>query len=76
VSPCRIGSTISAYLRQPGPSVLAVANRPGTTAASLQSFLLTTHATIPNADNMPNPQLTDDQVRVLVSYILSLRKRH
>jgi len=37
---------------------------------------LTTHATITNTGNMPNPQITDDQVGVLVAYILRLRKRH
>ena len=50
-----------------------IANRRDTTAASLRSFLLTTHATLAEPANMPNPQLTDDQVTQLVSYILSLR---
>jgi hypothetical protein len=54
-------------LRPPAPSFQAIADRPGTTAALLRNFLLTTHATITNTDNMPNPQLTDDQVGVLVA---------
>jgi cytochrome c len=60
-------------LRHPAPSFRVIADRRGTTAASLRTFLLTTHATIAEPANMPNPQLTDDQVTQLVSYILSLR---
>ena len=60
-------------LHRPGPSFLAIANKPGKTASSLQKFLLTTHSTIAEPKNMPNPRLTDDQVIDIVSYILSLR---
>ena len=63
-------------LRPPAPTFQVIADRPGTIAALLRNFLLTTHATITNTGNMPNLQLTDDQVGVLVAYILSLRKRH
>ncbi len=61
-------------LRNPAPSFRTIANRPGTTAASLRNFISTTHETIATPANMPNPELTDDQVTALVSYILSLRQ--
>jgi hypothetical protein len=61
-------------LRPPGPRFEAIANRPGVTAESLRTFFVTTHSTLATPKNMPNPQLTEDQVRVVVSYILSLRR--
>jgi len=61
-------------LRTPGPSFDAIANKPGTTAASLKAFLATTHATIAIA-GMPNPQLADYQMDETISYILSLRRK-
>lgn len=62
-------------LRPSAPSFHAIANRPGVSAESLRTFLLTTHSTIATPRNMPNPQLTDDQATAVVSYILSLRDR-
>ena len=38
----------------------------------LRNFLLTTHPTLAEPANTPNPQLTD-QMTQLISYILSLR---
>jgi mono/diheme cytochrome c family protein len=61
-------------LHNPAPSFQSIADRPGTTAASLRNFMLTTHRTIATPANMPNLQLTADQVTQLVSYILSLRR--
>ena len=60
-------------LSKPAPSFQAISNKRGTTAESLQKFISTTHLTIAEPANMPNPQLTEDQVYDLVSYILSLR---
>jgi mono/diheme cytochrome c family protein len=62
-------------LRQPTPSFSEIANRPDTSAKSLQKFISTTHwdeKTLPM--HMPNPMLTDEQLRAVTRYILSLRK--
>ena len=63
------------YLKQPAPSFLDIAARPGTNAESLQRFLATTHwdqRTIPMS--MPNPLLTPEETDALTRYILSLRQ--
>jgi cytochrome c1 len=57
----------------PAPSFRIIAKKRGTNADSLRNFLLTTHTILAEPANMPNPQLTKDQVTQLVSYILSLR---
>jgi mono/diheme cytochrome c family protein len=62
-------------LRNPAPSFKAIANRKGTTTASLQKFIETTHAGIATPANMPNPMLTEDQAQDIASYIVSLRSR-
>jgi mono/diheme cytochrome c family protein len=54
------------------PSFYDVANRPNTTAESLEAFLARPHS----YENMPSPDLTPAQVADLVSYILSQRGRH
>lgn len=62
-------------LEQRTPSFAEIANRPDVTAESLRKFITTTHwdeRTIPIT--MPNPELIDDQVTEVISYILSLRK--
>ena len=60
-------------LVHPAPSFRIIAKKRGTNADSLRNFLLTTHTILAEPANMPNPQLTKDQVTQLVSYILSLR---
>jgi len=64
---------IPPVLRNPGPNFQAIAGRPGISAASLQQFILTTHSGIATPDNMPNPQVTEDQAANIASYIVSLR---
>lgn len=62
-------------LRDAAPGFSAIANRPATTAKSLQRFITATHwdtKTIPMS--MPNPMLMPDQVLAVSRYILSLRK--
>ena len=59
-------------LRKPAPNFQAIAARPGTSAASLQRFILTTHAEIATPKGMPNPQLTEDQAAEIAAYIVSL----
>ncbi len=61
-------------LDTPGPSFFDVANRPGTTEASLRHFIITTHwdeRTLPMT--MPNPMLTAEDTRAVAKYIVSLR---
>ena len=60
-------------LKKPAPSFQQIANRPSTSAASLRNFLMTIHRTLANGTDMPNPELTDDQTRDVVSYMMSLR---
>lgn len=55
------------------PAFSTIANRPGATAAGLRTFIVKTHPTSDSPYQMPNPQLLDDQVRDVVSYILTLR---
>jgi mono/diheme cytochrome c family protein len=54
------------------PSFFVVANRPDTTAQSLQTFLSHPHT----YNNMPYPDLTAADVGDVSAYILSLRGRH
>ena len=63
-------------LHESAPRFDDVANRPGTTEKSLQTFIMTTHwdgETVPIT--MPKPELTKQQVVALSRYIMSLRKR-
>jgi mono/diheme cytochrome c family protein len=66
---------IPPVLRNPAPSFQAIAGKPGITAASLQHFILTTHAAFTNPEGMPNPQLTEDQAADIASYIVNLRSK-
>jgi mono/diheme cytochrome c family protein len=62
-------------LNQPTPDFSEIANRPGTTAATLQHFVLNTHWDVNKLPmTMPNPMLTQDQAREVARYIISLRK--
>lgn len=54
------------------PSFYDVANRPNTTAQSLQAFLAHPHS----YENMPYPNLTPAQVTDIINYILTLRGSH
>jgi len=61
-------------LVKPAPGFKDLANRPGTTAQTLQHFILNTHwdvGTIPMT--MPNPMLTHEQAEAVSRYVLSLR---
>jgi mono/diheme cytochrome c family protein len=75
-TPCHVVSRdqeMPPILRPPAPSFRVIAGKQGISAESLRTFLSTTHSTIDTPGNMPNPSLSEDQIRVLVSYILSLR---
>jgi cytochrome c1 len=61
-------------MQPPAPSFESIAQRKDVNAASLQLFMNTTHRGLDNPKGMPNPSLPDYEVKVVVSYILSLRK--
>lgn len=76
-TPCHVVSPdqeLPPILRPPAPSFRAIANRPTTTDDSLRRFLTHTHASLRDVSGMPNPQLTEDQVREAAAFIMSLRK--
>jgi hypothetical protein len=56
-----------------GPAFQTVANSPRVTVRSLRKHLETTHSNdmIPLA--MPNPELSEDELIKIISYIISLR---
>jgi hypothetical protein len=63
-------------LNEPTPSFEEIANRPGTSAASLGHFLTDTHwddRSIPM--RMPNPRLAEHQKTAVIAYILGLRRQ-
>lgn len=62
-------------LRDPGPPLAEIAERPTTTEASLRAFLVSHRPAMGPAGRMPNPQLVDYQIDEVVAYILSLRER-
>jgi len=61
-------------LVKPAPSFYEIANRPETSAQSLEHFIKSTHwdlNTIPMT--MPNPMLERDETSAVARYIVSLR---
>jgi len=58
----------SPILRTPVPTFDAIANKPETTAASLRTFLFTTHGKVINPPGMPNPELADYQMNEVIAY--------
>jgi mono/diheme cytochrome c family protein len=61
-------------LRPPAPSFSSIANRRGTTEEGVHQFLATTHSTVRSLNNMPNPELTEDQIRQAAAFLMSLKK--
>jgi len=63
------------YVGEPHPpDFKEIANRPNTTAASLQRYLETLPA-VPENSHMPNLLLSSQEIRNVVAYIVSLRDR-
>jgi mono/diheme cytochrome c family protein len=62
-------------LQPAAPSFGRIANQPHTTAASLRHFITTTHKGIVPPHQMSNPELSDEQIANVVSFIMSLRHR-
>jgi len=61
-------------LRPPAPSFTSIANRKDVSAEKIRNFVQTTHATVGQPYNMPNPELTEDQDADVAAYVMSLRK--
>jgi hypothetical protein len=61
--------------RRQHPPFESLAQRKDITAESLQKFMTITHRGLNNPNGMPNPMLMDYQVKQIVAYFLSLRKR-
>ncbi len=63
-------------LNEPTPGFGEIANRPGTSAATLRRFLTDTHwddGSIPM--RMPDPKLAEHQKAAVIAYILGLRRQ-
>lgn len=65
--------TIEPVLQPPAPSFISIAQRKTISPQEIQSFLATTHRGISNPAGMPNPDLTDFQMRQVEAYLLGLR---
>jgi mono/diheme cytochrome c family protein len=77
-SACHVVSQTQEFkpiLQPPAPSFGRIANQPRTTVASLRHFISTTHKGIVPPHQMPNPELSEEQVANVVSFIMSLRNR-
>lgn len=61
--------------KPPAPSFEQIARGPKGDDWTLRTFLASTHSSISHPDAMPNPQLSDDQIRDVTAYILSLREQ-
>ncbi len=62
------------HLPAEAASFSEIANRPGTNEKALRKFIATTHWDFKSVPiTMPNPMLSDEQVREVSRYILSLR---
>ena len=57
------------------PSFQDIADKPTTTAQTLQVFLSSTHSSIKLSGTMPSPELNARETRDIISFILSLRAR-
>jgi mono/diheme cytochrome c family protein len=78
-SACHVVGPDQSYppsLTNPAPAFADIANRPGTTAVSLQKFLSAMHGNLRSIPRqMPDPMLMDNQKAEVVTYIMSLRQK-
>jgi len=71
---CHVVARDKDYSAKPGPDFADIANRPGVSATSLRHFITTTHWDVDKLPmSMPNSMLSQDDIRAVSSYILSLR---
>ncbi|HLY55493.1 MAG TPA: cytochrome c [Stellaceae bacterium] len=61
-------------LNPPATSFSVIANRPSTTADSLRRYIAKLHPKTTGPREMPDPELSDDQVTDVASFVLTLRK--
>lgn len=59
---------------RPGPPFEEIAKGPKATLEALRIFLLSTQSTVSHPGAMPNPGLNEEQIRLVASYLSSLRK--
>jgi mono/diheme cytochrome c family protein len=57
----------------PGPSFADIARGDHASAAALSSLLRSTHSDVSHPGGMPNPELSDEQIRSIAAYLNSLR---
>ena len=57
----------------PATPFATIAQQPGFSAAWLRNYIAATHPMSPSPHEMPNPQLTPDQVTDVAGYIRSLK---
>ena len=72
---CHVVARDEEHFIKPGPDFADIANRPGVSSTSLQHFITTAHLDVDKLPmSMPKPVLSQDDIRAVSSYILSLRK--
>jgi cytochrome c2 len=67
------GQQTAPVLNPPAPTFRSIVDRSDTSAATLSAFLHKPHKDIPPGTEMPNLELSDEQIGTLVSFMLSLR---
>jgi mono/diheme cytochrome c family protein len=65
----------SPILRDRGPDFSGIARRKDVTSESIEAFLRSTHRVEGKPYVMPSPMLTDQMIREVTAYILSLRPK-
>ena len=61
--------------KPPAPSFEQIARGPKADDWTLRTFLASTHSSVSQPHAMPNPLLSDDQIRDVTTSILSLREQ-
>jgi mono/diheme cytochrome c family protein len=66
-SPCHLVKQLS------GPSFQDIARGDHASRDALRNLMRSTHANVSHPGAMPNPDLSDDQIRLIAAYLNSLR---
>ncbi len=77
-SPCHVvaeDQKQAPLLKPPAQSLIEIARGPNGDEWRLQTFLASTHSSVSHPQNMPNPELSEAQIRNVTAYILSLRQK-
>jgi mono/diheme cytochrome c family protein len=59
--------------RLPGPSFADIARGDHASPDALRNFLHSTHSDVSHPGAMPNPELTDEQIRAIAAYLSTLQ---